>query len=75
MENLKQIAMKALDANPIVLERIQSAPATGQYKAVGSALASAVAKRASVDVNRATWALVNAANASSEANEEINVDF
>lgn len=75
MENLKQIAMKALEANPIVLERIQSAPATGQYKAVGSALASAVAKRASVDVNRATWALVNAANASSEANEEINVDF
>lgn len=75
MENLKQIAMKALDANPVVLERIQSAPATGQYKAVGSALASAVAKRASVDVNRATWALVNAANASSEANEEINVDF
>ena len=75
MENLKTIAMKALDANPVVLERIQSAPATGQYKAVGSALASAVAKRASVDVNRATWALVNAANASSEANEEINVDF
>lgn len=75
MENLKTIAMKALEANPIVLERIQSAPATGQYKAVGSALASAVAKRASVDVNRATWALVNAANASSEANEEINVDF
>ena len=75
MENLKQIAMKALAANPVVLERIQSAPATGQYKAVGSALASAVAKRASVDVNRATWALVNAANASSEANEEINVDF
>ena len=75
MENLKQIAMKALEANPVVLERIQSAPATGQYKAVGSALASAVAKRASVDVNRATWALVNAANASSEANEEINVDF
>ena len=75
MENLKQIAMKALDANPVVLKRIQSAPATGQYKAVGSALASAVAKRASVDVNRATWALVNAAKASSEANEEINVDF
>lgn len=75
MENLKQIAVKALEANPIVLERIQSAPATGQYKAVGSALATAVAKRASVDVNRATWALVNAANASSEANEEINVDF
>ncbi len=67
--------MKALMANQVVLERIQSAPATGQYKAVGSALALAVAKRASVDVNRATWALVNAANASSEANEEINVDF
>lgn len=67
--------MKALVANPVVLERIQSAPATGQYKAVGLALANAVAKRASVDVNRATWALVNAANASSEASEEINVDF
>lgn len=75
MENLKTIAMKALDANPTVLERIQSAPATGQYKAVGSALASAVAKRASVDVNRATWVLVNAANVAREANEEINVDF
>lgn len=67
--------MKALDANPNVLDRIQSAPVTGQYKAVSSALASAVAKRAKVDVNRATWALVNAANAYSEANEEINVDF
>lgn len=67
--------MKALNANTVVLERIQSAPATGQYKAVGSALATAVAKRANVDVYRATWALVNAANAASEANEEINVDF
>ena len=66
--------MKALDANPVVLERIQSAPATGQYKAVGSALATAVAKRAGVDVNKATWALVNAAQASQEASEEIN-DF
>ena len=66
--------MKALDANPVVLERIQSAPATGQYKSVGIALATAVAKRAGVDVNRATWALVNAAQASQEANEEIN-DF
>ena len=75
MENLKQIAMKAPNANTAVLERIQSAPATGQYKAVGSALATAVAKRANVDINRATWALVNAANAASEANEEINVDF
>ena len=75
MEDLKQIAMKALNANTNVLERIQSAPATGQYKAVGSALASAVAKRAGVDVNRATWALVNVANTISEANEEINVDF
>ena len=74
METLKQIAMKALDANPVVLERIQSAPATGQYKAVGSALATAVAKRAGVDVNKATWALVNAAQASQEASEEIN-DF
>ena len=74
METLKQIAIKALDANPVVLERIQSAPATGQYKAVGSALATAVAKRAGVDVNKATWALVNAAQASQEASEEIN-DF
>ena len=74
METLKQIAIKALAANPVVMERIQSAPATGQYKAVGSALATAVAKRAGVDVNKATWALVNAAQASQEANEEIN-DF
>lgn len=74
METLKQIAIKALAANPTVMERIQSAPATAQYKSVGIALATAVATRASVDVNRATWALVNVAQASQEANEEIN-DF
>ena len=31
-ERCRQIAMKALNANTVVLERIQSAPATGQYK-------------------------------------------
>ena len=74
METLKQIAMKALAANPVVMERIAAAPQTAQYKSVGIALATAVAKRAGVDVNRATWALVNAAQASQEASEEIN-DF
>ena len=75
METLKQIAIKALVANPVVMERIAAAPQTAQYKSVGIALATAVAKRAGVDVNKATWALVNAAQASQEANEEINVDF
>ena len=74
METLRQIAMKALAANPQVMERIAAAPQTAQYKSVGIALATAVAKKADVDVNRATWALVNAAQASQEANEEIN-DF
>lgn len=74
METLRQIAMKALAANPQVMERIATAPQTAQYKSVGIALATAVAKRAGVDVNKATWALVNAAQASQEANEEIN-DF
>ena len=74
METLKQIAIKALAANPVVMERIAAAPQTAQYKSVGIALATAVAKRAGVDVNKATWALVNAAQASQEANEEIN-DF
>ena len=75
METLKQIATRALVANPVVMERIAAAPQTAQYKSVGIALATAVAKRAGVDVNKATWALVNAAQASQEANEEINVDF
>lgn len=72
---LKQIAQAALAANPIVLERIQSAQPTKQYQAVGIALATAVSKKADVPVNRATWALVNEANSSAEANEEINADF
>ena len=74
METLKQIAIKALAANPVVMERIAAAPQTAQYKSVGIALATAVAKRAGVDINKATWALVNAAQARQEANEEIN-DF
>ena len=74
MKTLKQIAMAALEANPTVMQRIAVAPQTAQYKSVGIALATAVAKKAEVDVNRATWALVNAAVQASEANEEIN-DF
>lgn len=72
---LRQTAEAALAANPQVRERLEAALPTAQYKAVGTALARAVAKKADSDVHKATWAIVNAFQAEAEEQEEINEDF
>lgn len=74
-EELKRIAYSALEANPTIVARIEASGPQGQYKAVGTALAGSVARRAKATVNDATWAIINAYNEMAEANEEINDDF
>ena len=75
MTDLKLIAEAGLAANNAVEKRIAKAGKTGQYKAVGRALARAVAKKAGCSEHQATWAVVNAFNTlNAEEDEEIN-DF
>ena len=73
---LRDEAIAALKANNGVVERLHAAGPKGQYKAVGAALASSVARRQGVATHTATWALVNAYNDSfCQAAEDINEDY
>lgn len=73
---LDQIASAALAANPGILKRIRQAAPTGQYKAVGTALADVVASKAETTRHKATWALVNASSdRKGRATETVNSDF
>jgi len=73
-KSLQNTAVAALAANPGVLTRIEAAGPKNQYKAVGRALAQAIAKKVDCTVHQATWALVNAAASAEADGEEIN-DF
>ena len=74
-DTLKTTAMAAIAKNAHVCERVLAAGPTDQYRAVGIALATSVAKRVGCSVNRATWALVDAAKATEASLEEVNEDY
>lgn len=72
--SLQSIALKAIEANPSQVQRLELAAPTAQYKAVSPRLAAVVAERARVTVNRATWALIDAFKAN-VSDEDVNEDF